>query len=106
MKCRGAEVPRAEVLRPGVPGAGGPRYVGPNVSSERSTSDYTMSRPLPAPCPRNRSMKKRLQAGVMAGGAAIGLAITSAAAQQPADQPVFRTSTTAAVVDVIVRDRT
>jgi hypothetical protein len=51
-------------------------------------------------------MKKRLQAGVMAGGAAIGLAITSAAAQQPADQPVFRTSTTAAVVDVIVRDRT
>ena len=51
-------------------------------------------------------MKKHLQAGLMAGALAIGLAISPAAAQKPADQPVFHTSTTAAVVDVIVRDRT
>jgi VWFA-related protein len=50
-------------------------------------------------------MKKRLQAGAIAGGMAIGLAISTPAAQQPRG-PVFHTSTTAAVVDVIVRDRT
>jgi VWFA-related protein len=51
-------------------------------------------------------MKTRLQAGAMAGGLAIGLAISTLAAQKPQDPPVFHTSTTAAVVDVIVRDRT
>lgn len=51
-------------------------------------------------------MKKCLQAGVIAGGLAIGLAISNAAAQKPDDRPVFHTSTTAAVVDVVVRDRT
>lgn len=51
-------------------------------------------------------MKKRLQAGVMAGALAIGLPVSNAAAQTPDDRPLFRLSTTAAVVDVIVRDRT
>lgn len=51
-------------------------------------------------------MKKCLQAGVIAGGLAIGLALSTVAAQKPEDRPVFHTSTTAAVVDVIVRDRT
>ena len=51
-------------------------------------------------------MTRRVQAGTIAAGLAIGLAISTAAAQKPQDQPVFRTSTTAAVVDVIVRDRT
>jgi VWFA-related protein len=41
--------------------------------------------------------------GVIAGGLAIGLAISAPAAQKPEDRPVFHTSTTAAVVDVIVR---
>ena len=35
-----------------------------------------------------------------------GSPISTAAQQKPQDQPVFHTSTTAAVVDVIVRDRT
>lgn len=50
-------------------------------------------------------MKTYLQAGVIAGGLAIGL-VSPVAAQTPDDQPLFRLSTTAAVVDVIVRDRT
>jgi VWFA-related protein len=50
--------------------------------------------------------KAGLLGGVIAAGVAIGLAISPAAAQKPEDRPVFRTSTTAAVVDVIVRDRT
>jgi len=50
-------------------------------------------------------MKKRLQAGVIAIGLAIGLAVSQPAAQKPDDRPAFHTSTTAAVVDVIVRDR-
>ena len=55
-------------------------------------------------------MKIRVKAGwlggVIAGGVAGGLTMSMAWAQKPADHPVFRTSTTAAVVDVIVRDRT
>jgi len=50
-------------------------------------------------------MQIRVQAGIV-GALAIGLAIAVAAAQKPQDHPVFHTSTTAAVVDVIVRDRT
>jgi VWFA-related protein len=50
--------------------------------------------------------KAALLGGVIAGGLAIGLAISPATAQKPEDRPVFHTSTTAAVVDVIVRDRT
>lgn len=50
--------------------------------------------------------KAGLPGGVIAGGLAIVLAISPAAAQKPQDRPVFHTSTTAAVVDVIVRDRT
>ena len=50
--------------------------------------------------------KAGLLGGVIAGGVAGGLTMSIAWAQNPADQPVFRTSTTAAVVDVIVRDRT
>ena len=51
-------------------------------------------------------MTRRVQAGMIAAGLAIGLAMATAAAQKPQDRPVFHTSTTAAVVDVIVRDRT
>jgi VWFA-related protein len=54
-------------------------------------------------------MKTRVKAGllggVIAGGVAGGLTISLAGAQKPDDRPLFRTSTTAAVVDVIVRDR-
>ena len=51
-------------------------------------------------------MKIYPKAGVIAGGLTIALAISTAEAQKPQDRPVFHTSTTAAVVDVIVRDRT
>jgi VWFA-related protein len=50
--------------------------------------------------------KAGLLGGMIAGGLAGGLTISLAGAQKPDDRPVFHTSTTAAVVDVIVRDRT
>ena len=110
MKCWSAEVPgcRSAVLkcrRAEVPRCGAElRYVGPNFSS--GPARITLGSRVASATSRTGPMTRRVQAGTIAAGLAIGLAVSTTAQQKPQDQPVFRTSTTAAVVDVIVRDRT